>query len=57
MTPHAAISEGEQLEVRFDLIGIEAVQESQSEKAERMGGLVEGDNDGGGGSGGVGVVS
>ncbi len=32
---------GEQLEVRFDLSGIEAVQESQSEKAERVSGLVE----------------
>ena len=32
---------GESLEIRFDLSDIEAVQESQSEKAERLGGLVE----------------
>ena len=32
---------GENLEIRFDLSDIEAVQESQSEKAERLGSLVE----------------
>ena len=32
---------GERLEVKFDLSDIEAVQESQSEKAERLGSLVE----------------
>ena len=32
---------GENLEIRFDLSDIEAVQESQSEKAERLGALVE----------------
>ena len=32
---------GERLEIKFDLSDIEAVQESQSEKAERLGSLVE----------------
>ena len=32
---------GESLEIKFDLSDIEAVQESQSEKAERLGSLVE----------------
>lgn len=32
---------GEKLEIRFDLSDIEAVQESQSEKAERLSGLVK----------------